>query len=283
MNVCKMRNAGKNCVLATCLVLLCASPAGGGVETPNLLPNPGFETEGLAGWYTYNVEVWEQGGYPAHGGSKFAVLTAAVMYDWETGSGMPWPAGMHETFDLSPWASDIDAGTATIRAGGYFDNESLDHMTVSFSVAPPGGGGASLSYGQNIGSGSWTTGYELVAFTNAIPAGCRTVEISITGDLSGMYPGDQWGYGFCDDVFVHISTERQPRWASIVPQSGGIGLQPANLLNGASYSVLATTNLAQGVWNPVTNFTAATSQPELVLPVDGAKSRFYKIQGGDVP
>ena len=78
MNVCKMRNAGKNCVLATCLVLLCASPAGGGVETPNLLPNPGFETEGLAGWYTYNVEVWEQGGYPAHGHAHDAAPSRAT-------------------------------------------------------------------------------------------------------------------------------------------------------------------------------------------------------------
>jgi len=109
------------------------------------------------------------------------------------------------------------------------------------------------------------------------------VEISITGDLSGMYPGDQWGYGLCDDVFVHISTERQPRWASIVPQRSGVGLQPADLLNRAPYSVLTTTNLAQGTWIPVTNFTAAISQPEIVLPFDGAKSRFYKIQGDDGP
>ena len=85
-------------------------------------------------------------------------------------------------------------------------------------------------------------------------------------------------------AFLQLFSCRSP--LSVSPRGGhekGIGLQPSDLLNGASYSVLATTNLAQGVWNPVTNFTAATSQPEIVLPVDGAKSRFYKIQGGDGP
>lgn len=257
-----------------CTALFCAGTAGG-VETANLLPNGGFESGGLSGWETAgNVFVWEGGAPWAHEGSRYAVLNAGSIWDSDMQMRFPSFAILWRTCDLSPWAEIIDSGTATLRTGGFFRKESVDMLQVSIYIDE----GQSVSNSKTLWNSS--NNYELVAFTNAIPPGSRKIQFRFWAEIQGdpMMPGDMWGYGFCDGLFAHISTDRQPKWTSLLPQADGIALRPADLLLGASYSVLSSTNLAQSAWVSVTNFTADSSAQEVVLRVDGARQRFYKIQ-----
>ncbi|MBV6403402.1 MAG: metallophosphoesterase family protein [Flavobacteriales bacterium] len=167
---------------------------GAGSYGPNLLLN-GDAQNGIADW-TATAGVIEAltagqcaGIAPYQGTHYFAV--GALCTDNAFGSA-------YQDVSIAVHATAVDAGTATVRYGGWFANwqgSDLPRMELEFRD----GGGVVLGGAPQIGSNTAT--WTQVMSDVAVPAGTRTVRVVLTGTRQAGTDNDS----YFDELYLRLS------------------------------------------------------------------------------
>ncbi len=186
----------RNNQLSTCIVLLLTSWAltSKADVSSNLVVNAGFESGSFTSWF------------PSGG--------AQIRSDYKhTGSKGVWvfagPGTAYQDIDLSSFASQIDAGSASIRAGGYANGFSELFLSCIFYDA------SNIQISSNDLSMFSYDFYRPLEYSNSISPGARKLRLSFQVRTNDSFADTGW-----DDTHAYVYTGLPNNIAHYVSPSG---------------------------------------------------------------
>jgi beta-glucanase (GH16 family) len=246
----------------------------------NVLPNPGFELGGLANWNVYGAgfnTLLENGdNLPVHAGTNifkvFGQFTGSENY---SGLFRDTPAAPGATFTANGWAltptGDNLAGANTAWIEVSFRNANEDVLAMFRSAilnsSTPGGSWLNLAVTNQLDvSNSSIIG----TVTNLVaPDGTAFVRYQVVF----RQPANAAGAVLFDDLSLNVPDGTAP--VSVVRDSNQLNLSFPTYA-GLTYQIRYKTNLADGLWQVLTNVTG-DGGAHVVTDALGASQKYYRV------